>query len=111
MSFSYSLDAISPGSSFRLEIALRCCILARSILSCLNAGCMRTSANTARAVSKSSLRDDAPALPEVSPIPVSTEAAICSSRVSIWSPVLEVVPPVRMTSPVMSARPALSAGS
>ena len=54
---------------------------------------------------------DIEAEPELSPIPVSTEAAMLSSSSSSSSPVLFAVPPVRMTMPVIEARPILSAGS
>ena len=50
-------------------------------------------------------------LPDVSPMLLSTLAARFSSCSSNCSPVLVLVPPVRITMPVMVARPILSAGS
>jgi hypothetical protein len=49
--------------------------------------------------------------PDSSPSQVSTAPATYSSSSSIWSPVMLVVPPVRITAPQTSVRPSLSSGS
>jgi len=50
-------------------------------------------------------------LPALSPMLLSTLAAMFSSCSSNCSPVLVLVPPVRITMPVIVATPILSAGS
>ncbi len=51
------------------------------------------------------------AVPWLAPMPTSTDAPNDSKRSSIASPARTAVPPLRMTSPVMEARPTFSLGS
>ena len=106
-----SLPAMAPASSLRRAIEPRIWVLIRSSLSWRNCGLARTSLKTASTWSVFSFSAEKDTRPEVSPTELSTDAAIPSSSSSNSSPVRASVPPVRMTEPVICARPIFSGGS
>ena len=106
-----SRPAKSRASSLRRAMPPRNSVLARVILSGRNSGAVSTSLKTPSTSSVFSFKAENETLPVVSPMLLSTLAAMFSSCSSNCSPVFVLVPPVRITMPVMVARPALSAGS